>query len=90
MKFINANNVSAIDIGGEALKPDLMPGNNLELNGTTWFSITEEQAVSAKNVLLHQGRENFEGAHYDTMCECLMLKFKYILIGVEPDGYAHS
>jgi hypothetical protein len=52
--------------------------------------ITEAQALAFNRVLSHQGPDNFIAAHYDNLCDCLIVQFKHIYIGIESDGYAHS
>jgi hypothetical protein len=53
--------------------------------------ITPEQAESLERVIARQGPENLEAIALDYGSDpTLFVKFTHILIGIEPDGYAHS
>lgn len=72
-------------------------GDSFTLCGTggmkfRYLVVTPEQAESFARVVKHQGKENLLGVSLDGFCGdyYLALTFKHIMIGIEPDGYAHS
>lgn len=52
--------------------------------------LTDAQTTSLSRVIAHQGLENYITAYYDHLCDCIIVRFSHITIGIEPDGYAHS
>jgi hypothetical protein len=62
----------------------------IKMDGERFHSLTDLQKSSALRVIDRQGAENFQHAFIDHVDHTLMLSFKHILIGIEPDGYAHS
>lgn len=92
MNFINSKDGSVVNIETRIRRgfEGFCPGDSLLVGNETLEAITEKQAESVPRVLGHQGSEALIYARYDTLCECLMLQFKHITIGIEEDGYAHS
>jgi hypothetical protein len=51
---------------------------------------TPEQKASYENVVKHQGMEPLSVTSYLGFPSCIIVSFPHIVIGIEPDGYAHS
>ena len=54
------------------------------------LEVTDEQAASFRRVREQLGDLRYVDTYYDYLCDCLMVIYHDITIGIEPDGYAHS
>ena len=52
--------------------------------------MTHEQRMSVIRVVKRQGRDRLVTVEKEFCYDTVLLCFEHIVIGVEPDGYAHS
>ena len=52
------------------------------------MNITYDQLQSIVKVIKHQGSDSLEKMYTSGLC--VMIQFKHITIGIEPDGHSHS
>lgn len=60
------------------------------IGGDEHLVITPEQATAFTKVVAHQGEAALKNIFMPSFDKYLGLQFDHILIGIEPDGYAHS
>ena len=66
-------------------------GESFEIVRHKYLVVTEAQAHSFERLIQAQGRENFKGVWIRKPSDpYLVVQFTDLVIGIEPDGYAHS